>query len=358
MTITPTTTTTTTSITSVIPKLCPDCLEGMTIEVMYIHDQSDLTKLGPDYIKPDCYQVGTHACNRALFGVLLNGTFAGLGKLNNSGGIGGGNYNGANICEDYKNVHPNWSINTYSRYSKTIVSKALSKTIINNTPTGQNFVRVKMESAMQVGFPTAICDGNNQPHSDAAWFRITSKNGDIIFNGCLSTANSQVDIYSCGICLNIQHRTKINPPAYDNRKASGFVMGSYNNKPYYKITDDENNYKILGYIIWRNSQWEFHEKFTSTTGNPSGKFYGANNSSLSPFYPVQAGTWTENTQTSAIDQKKILGGTFGCICDEQDRKNKCNCEGLSHKKGLIPTEENKFYDIYLPKLKKIQDDRC
>jgi hypothetical protein len=350
--------TTTTTTTTAIPKLCPDCLEGITIEVMYIQDNSDLTKLGAGYIKPTCYNVGGHGCNRALFGVLLNGTFAGFGKLNNNNGIGGGNYNGANICEDYKNVHPNWLATSNSRYSKTIISKTLAQTIVNNTPAGQNFIRIKMEAAMQAISPIATCDGTAQPHSETAWFRITSKNGDIIFNGCLSTANSQVDIYTCGICLNIQHRTRISPPAYDIRKASGFVMGLYNNKPYYKITDDVNNYKVLGYVLWKNNQWEFHEKFSSITGNTSGKLYGVNNSPLSPLHPIQAGIWTVNTQTSAINEKKILGGSFGCICDAQDEKDKCNCEGLSYKKGLKLIGRDKFYEVYLPKLKKIKDERC
>lgn len=370
-----TTTTSTTTTTTAKTSICTSCIEGIIVEVIYVHEASDATKLGPGYTMPAGYSPGGHVCNRALFGILFNGTFTAIGQLNNSSnwnfpnGLNtppNGQYNGYNVCEDYNNIHPNWSSASKSRYSKTIISKSIAQSIINNTSSTQNFVTISLQSAMQsFTIPTicrsctgsSICDSSS-PHGDLAWIRITSRTGDLIYNGTLSTASPQANLYICDICLKIEHRTKINPATYEERISSGFVVGLYNNKPYYRVTDDKNQYKTIGYIVWRNNKWEFHEKFNPSTGQVSGKFYGENSSQLSLLNPIQAGTWTMNTQTSAIDQKKIVSGTHGCICTLLEDKSKCSCTYAGFKKDDDLTGMKRYYEIYLPKLKKIQDEEC
>jgi hypothetical protein len=357
------TTTTTSTTTTTTLKVCADCVEGLTIEIIFPENQQDVNKLGTGYTLPSCFQFPSstnNLSNNSLVGIFINDTFSFLGKLNNGAGTGGQLYYSAETCKDFENIHPNWTPGTFSRYTKHVISKSLAKDIVENTPSPKQHITIKRELASTTFSPHQICNLGKFPSTVVlpAWIRITSRSGNVVYNGCLNSNNTQFDLYICGLCLNIEHRTKISPPQYDERAASGFPIGLFNNKLHFRITDDENQYKTLGYIMWKNNRWEFHEKFNSSTGAVSGKFYGYNNSPLSPDSPVQAGAWIMNPQTPAINEKKILSGTYGCICSLPEDKSKCSCTYAGFKKDDDLTGMKRYYEIYLPKLKKIQDEEC
>lgn len=344
--------TTSTTTTTTNPKsISVDCLEGLTIEAIYINNQSDLTKLGSEYQKPSCYNIGQNNSNKAFFGVKINTVFAAPGRLNNNNGSGGVVYNGYAGCEDYKNIVSVWDPATKSRYDRTVISKSKALEIYNATPDAQKFIRFNFEPAVSSGL---ICDGSSTPNLNAAWFRISTPSGNVLYNGCFTTGN--IDLYTCPLCLIIEHRTRINPVENEQRIATAIQLGLYNNKPYYQIFDDTKNYKILGYILWRNNRWEFHEKFIVSTGAVSGNFYGYNNSSLSLNYPIEAGTWVATVLSPATNIKRIVSGDTGdkCLLPFFD---KCNCSGKIINLADEEAREAALKEA-MEKLRKIQEDKC
>jgi hypothetical protein len=340
--------------------LSAECLKGLVLETLYIDNQSDFDKLGPGYQKPACYSFGGHICNRALFGIFANNVFLDVAKLNNGGtGTLGPFYQGVPKCQDFENIHPNWNPGTLSRYNKKIISLQEAEDILQNS-TLDCVVRFRFDAALNPG--ETICgpggNGNGGPHGETAWFRITNKSGEVLFNNCFSSTQSTQDInLACALCLVIEFVDRITPRVTSQRSCSAVPQGKFNNKEFYRVYDNTNNYKTLGYIMYRNNRWEFWEKFPIVGGSrqASGMFYGYNNDPGNITYPTQAGTWVVGITPSAIDQKKIISGVCGAPCAIPDDDKGCDCEGLIVKPDFNLNSNKKKY---LPILNKIKEDRC
>lgn len=345
-----------------------DFIEGFSLESIYISDASSGNLLGPDYEVPQCYldevkKRGTysfHNCNRALFGILFNNIFVAHGKLNNDGGTGGPIYNGVATCEDFNNLHPNWPTTTNfgtpnkSRYSKKVISKTEAKDIANSVSDCR--IRIKFESAIQPG--QTICSGTSGPHADAAWFRIKSSRGDVIFNGCF-TANQTLDLYILPLCLQMEFVTRSGtPPTTETRAVSAIVKGTFNNKQFYEVYDDQFGYANIGFIMWNQNRWEHWQNFPiqGTTRVPGGDFYGYNNDPSSPNFPIQGGTWISNSLSIATNNKKIISGVCGEACPIPSPKENCNCSGKIVDGSEKSEKEKRIEKI--KKLKEIQDKSC
>lgn len=354
-----TTTTTSTTSTTTKPVSCGDILVGLILETIYIGDSKDATFLGTGYEMPQCFVnggLGQHnGCNGALFGIFGNGEFLDHGKLNNKDGSGGPLYYGIPTCEDFKNIYPGWSSSTFSRYNKKVLSKIDAQKIVAKAP-NNCFLRVTFETAIKSG--QTLC-GRTGPHSEAAWFRLTNIDGDILYNGCFSASLPVPDLYIFPLCIQMEFITRIGPPRKtETRSVSAVPKGRFNDKTFYGIFDVDNNYKNIGYIMWHQNRWEYWESFNKqgNTRVPGGNFYGYNNSPLSPNFPIEAGVWNTNTTLSPTNKiKKILGGYCGCLCPLPPEEPPCDCA------GRIVSRE---YDItgkdnpYTAKLKEIRKEKC
>jgi len=336
----------TTTTTTTIPTLCEDALVGLVLETIYIEKASDVNFLGSNYQMPQCFinnGLGQHGCNGALFGIFGNGEFIDHGKLNNANGSGGPLYNGVPTCEDFKNIYPGWAPNTLSRYNKKVITKSDAKKIIAKSP-NNCFLRITFESAIK---PNQVLCGRTGPHAEAAWFRVTTINGDIVYNGCFSTTQKVPDLYIFSLCIQMEFVTRIGPPKVtQTRSVSAVPKGRFNDKTFYGIFDVDNNYKNIGYIMWNQNRWEYWEKFPvqGSTRVPGGDFYGYNNSNSSPNFPIEAGTWNTNTALSPSNKvRKILGGYCGCICPLPPPPGGCNCAGRIVPADYTPPQKNPKY---------------
>lgn len=347
-----------------------DALIGLTLETIYLHTVADGNSLGINYQIPVCFYnpniplsqqtgLGAHRCNRALFGILANGEFVDHGRLSNSDGTGGplyptGNPNAVPTCEDFKNIHPTWAPNTYSRYNKKVITKLESQNIVAKG-SSSCFVRFTFDTALKSG--QTICGGSG-PHAEAAWFRVTNTNGDILYNGCF-VGGATLDLYIYPLCLQMEFVEKAGPPkVYSTREVSAIPKGIFNGVSFYGVYDNQNNFKLLGYIMRVQNRWEFWEKFpiTGSTRVPGGNFYGYNDDPGSPNFPIQAGTWKTNTALSpARNIKRIVSGTCGDICPIPPDDGGCDCAGKIVPPSYVASgKDPKYMDV----LKKIKKEKC
>jgi hypothetical protein len=194
----PTTTTTNTSssTTTTTTTLAPIvyCLEGFTIETIYLGSQADLLGLPVGYNHPCPSQIGSHSCSGALTEITGNNVFIGESNLNNIGGsitTGSQTAQGTYICGDYLNLptplNPSFNWNSTSRYNKMVITK--QQAIAISQVTGNSLVTFSLTYAIpKYG---ATCD---TAHSNVTWLRLTSPSGAVYFNGCPSGNFATIDV--------------------------------------------------------------------------------------------------------------------------------------------------------------------
>lgn len=188
-TTTTSTSSTTTTSTTINPEAVIECLEGFTIEAIYMRTVYDYSLLPPEYVHPCYYTIGTHTCNRSLFEVYGNGNvYVGDFRMNNDSGVGGGitAHSGNEICRDYNNV-PHaltggyWGGTAGSRYDKITLTYQQALDIATATG-GGTMVTFSMIAAMSTY--GASCSSSDGAHSGVTWIRMTKPNGEVIYNGC------------------------------------------------------------------------------------------------------------------------------------------------------------------------------
>lgn len=173
------------------PPLPPvvQCLDGLTIEAIYIHPTESGFPLPSGYTNP-CPNI-THVCNKAFFEIYGNGVFLGDARMNNLDGEGGAVRTPTGtkeICRDYNNTpnnlkpsnqqqpHP-WG---FSRYDKILLSSTKAKAVADAGNGSQ--ITLTLKAAMVTY--NRSCYGNPDPHTDVTWIRVTNKIGQVIYNGC------------------------------------------------------------------------------------------------------------------------------------------------------------------------------
>lgn len=181
--------TTTTTSTTVNPEAAIECLEGLIIESLYIGTTYDYGLLShPEYTHPCYYSIGSHRCNRSLFEVFANGEYIGDFRMNNDGGVGGGQtaHSGNYICQEYTNKLP-YSITggleptAISKYDKITLTYQQAVDIATATG-GSTMVTFSMIPAVDTYDVT--CSGEDGAHSGITWVRISKSTGELIYNGC------------------------------------------------------------------------------------------------------------------------------------------------------------------------------
>lgn len=200
--ISTTTTTTTTSVpttTTTTTNPIINCLDGLIIETIYLNHINDVSLLPIGYTHPCAGTIGGHTCNRAFFELYGNGVYMADSLLNNLGGIGGAfTYSGLRTCTDYINTPAPltggvWAGNGRSRYSKTILTQQQAVDIAN-AGGGGTTITLSFLSAMTTY--SSICDGQILPHNDINWLRISTPQGVVIWNSCITGNN----IYTLDVC--------------------------------------------------------------------------------------------------------------------------------------------------------------
>ncbi len=119
------------------------CLEGLTIETIYLHQNTDLALLPAGYTHPCPDSINSHTCDRALFEVYGNEVYLGASRLNNGSGYGEQGPvtpSGERICKDWVN-HPfmsntAWTGSFQSRMSKITISAAQALSIASASAGG------------------------------------------------------------------------------------------------------------------------------------------------------------------------------------------------------------------------------
>lgn len=182
-----TTTTSTTSTTTTLPFV--NCINGLTIETIYLDSVTDLDSLPRGYSHPCPSAINEHQCNGAFFEVYGNGVYMADSLLNNLRGTGGATtISGKLTCTDYANTPPTtapwgttWS--SRSRYSKTVITAQQAVAIANAGGPGSTTVNISYLPAMTTyGGPACRPSG---PHTDVNWLRITAPDGRLVYNGCV-----------------------------------------------------------------------------------------------------------------------------------------------------------------------------
>lgn len=141
-------------------------ISGLKIELMYFEQ---LAADNNTDIYANRLGVGGHTCNRARFKVLANGTEIGIANLNNA--------DGTSIPDgtiDDNNIPPGTYSNpsSYDRYWSKVL-------------TGAEALDIADESGI-VTFTLEYTGIDNNPHTDAAWLRITKENGTILVSATLN----------------------------------------------------------------------------------------------------------------------------------------------------------------------------
>lgn len=173
------------------------CLDGLVIETIYLHYQSDVNLLPGGYTHPCPEQVGAHSCNSAFFEVFGNGVYIGDSKLNNAGGTGGTlSQSGAYICQDYNNTPSyltggTWAGSSSARYNRIVMTQAQAVAVAAAGTSGSN-----IQFSLQAGVTTynTSCDGTGSPHSNVTWIRITKSDGTVLYNGCPQGNFTTIDV--------------------------------------------------------------------------------------------------------------------------------------------------------------------
>lgn len=187
----PTTSTTTSTTTTLTP--VAQCLTGMVIETIYLHQTSDLLGLPIGYTHPCPDNINKHECNGALTEVLGNGIFLGESKMNNlySPTLGSQTPQGTHICADYNNtpapLNPGFSWDLKSRYSRIEVSQAQAIDIAQVS--GSSLIDFSL--AFAVDTYQSSC---STAHAAVTWVRITNSQGEVIYNGCPVGNFAQVNV--------------------------------------------------------------------------------------------------------------------------------------------------------------------
>jgi hypothetical protein len=194
----PTTTTTALPTTSTTTKAVQNCLDGLSIETIYLSSTSDLELLPLGYTHPCPDQVGAHICNRAFFEIYGNNIYIGDSILNNDDGEGGiVTQSGKKACVDYKNLPDaltggTWTGNSLSRYSKVVITSAQASAIAAASTSGTtiDFSLVSTQTIYNTS-----CDSTTIPHSNVTWTRISKSDGTVLYNGC--PANNFLQLNVC-----------------------------------------------------------------------------------------------------------------------------------------------------------------
>lgn len=150
-----------------------EVLTGLKVEVMYFV----LPTIADDPYAPRLCGTGTHNCNRARFDVLANGSSIGIANLNNAGGtsIPDGTIDDHNTPPDYPD-YPN--SDPLDRYFGKVI-------------TGVEAAEIADESG-NVTFTLFYTGIDANPHSDAAWIKITKEDGTILATECVNVFDEYV----------------------------------------------------------------------------------------------------------------------------------------------------------------------
>lgn len=187
----PTTSTTSTTSTTLPP--VAQCLTGIVIETIYLHQTSDLLGLPIGYEHPCPENINGHECNGALSEVLGNGIFLGESKMNNlyDPTLGSQTPQGTYICADYNNLptplNPNFSWDSKSRYSRIEVNQ--SQAIDVAQVSGSSLIDFSLAYAVDTYQSTC-----STAHTAVTWVRITNSEGTVIYNGCPVGNFAQVEV--------------------------------------------------------------------------------------------------------------------------------------------------------------------
>lgn len=163
-----------------------DCLNGLTVETIYLRATTDQDLLLDEYAHA-CMNTG-HICNGALYEIYGNGIYLGDSRMNNNNGTGGAltDY-GTYICEDYKNTPDAisktgvWTGDVASRYSRIELTQQQALDIANAVG-GGTVIDFELLAAMDTYNEPSCRSGG--AHRDITWTRITSPEGDVLYNGC------------------------------------------------------------------------------------------------------------------------------------------------------------------------------
>ena len=189
---------TSTTITTTTQQIIP-CLEGLIIETLYFHEESDLSLIPSEYIHPCPETIGQHTCDRAFFEVYGNDIYMADSLLNNGGGTGGATtHSGKETCKDYFNTPTEltggvWSGNPISRYSKTTLTHQQAIDIAN---AGHGGTTIELSFLAAMTLYSSICSGSTGPHNGVNWLRISTLEGTVLWNSCVQGNN----IYSIDVC--------------------------------------------------------------------------------------------------------------------------------------------------------------
>lgn len=192
-----------TTTTTIYPSV--ECLDGLSIELIYLKAASDLDLIPPEYLPhPDPSSIGMHFCNRALFEVYGNGIYIGDSRMNNTDGVGGGqtSHSGNNICEDYHNMPDAiqiggvWTGDPQSRYDKFTITEqqAIQIAMANN---GGTIIQLSFVGTMETYHKS--CDAVPYSHENITWMRVYSPIDELIYSGCPSGNFLNLDICPDGL---------------------------------------------------------------------------------------------------------------------------------------------------------------
>ena len=198
-----TTTTSTSSTTTTTTTAAPiiECLKGLVVETIYLASPYDLALLPSGYTYPcPSGTIGAHGCNRAFFELYGNGVYMADSLMNNARGTGGATtYSGKKVCTDYYNTPAYltggvWTGHAFSRYSRTVLTEQQA---IDIAAAGGGGTTITVSFLAAMTTYSCTCDnGNLQPHKDVTWLRISTSEGVVLYNGCISGSN----LYTIDVC--------------------------------------------------------------------------------------------------------------------------------------------------------------
>lgn len=197
-----TTTTSTSSTTTTTTTAAPiiECLNGLVIETIYLATTDDLALLPSGYNYPcPSGTIGAHGCNRAFFELYGNGVYMADSLMNNARGTGGAiTYSGKKTCTDYYNTPDYltggaWTGHPFSRYSRTVLTEQQA---IDIAAAGGGGTTITVSFLAAMTTYSCSCDNNSQPHKDVTWLRISTAEGVVLYNGCISGSN----LYTIDVC--------------------------------------------------------------------------------------------------------------------------------------------------------------
>lgn len=160
---------------------------------------NDLALLPQGYTHPCPGTIGAHGCNRAFYEVYGNGVYMADSLMNNALGTGGAiTYSGKEACTDYLNTPADltggvWTGNPYSRYSKTVLTEQQA---IDIAAAGGGGTTILLSFVAAMETYSSLCDNSSYPHRDVTWLRISTPEGVVLYNSCISGNN----LYTINVC--------------------------------------------------------------------------------------------------------------------------------------------------------------